>query len=212
MKRPHDKWRKRHVLLKDNFVLLFKPQDSSAPADVLWLDRASIEPQPAKLVGEKFAFRLNTKKRTLLVCAANDKIMVGWMKELSFPTPWYEADDLDVVLEEPHKVQPSPPLKRFPSTALLSPAATRAKPPSPMGPRRKPAVASPASQRSVTPPPLPIADDAQLNTKGFLSLTNMADVSALIPAPPNGGPSAGGGAKPGLAAKILSIGNRTTSK
>lgn len=209
VKRPHDKWRKRHVLLKDNFVLLFKPEDSTTPADVLWLDRVAIEPQSAKLVGEKFAFRLNTRKRTLLVCAANDKIMVGWMKELSFPTPWYEADDFEVASEPPRIVAPSPPMKRFPSSALLGPSVSRVKPPSPLAPRRKRTLSNPSPMEAIEvaqpappAPALPIADDAALNTKGFLSLTDAADVSAMTvpPAPPMVG------TKAGLAAKILSIG------
>jgi len=87
-----DKLKKRCVALRDNFffIFAFNCNDTEAPLDVYRLENVHLTTKDERLPAH--AFELIFRDRSMVICAANEGIMNGWMKALGFARMWYDED------------------------------------------------------------------------------------------------------------------------
>ena len=80
------KWKKRHVILLDNFLFMYRPVSQDSPQIIVRLDNVSINTDHRK----DSSFTVVSSGKSFRFCAATHPIMTQWMKAMIFCKPWYE--------------------------------------------------------------------------------------------------------------------------
>lgn len=94
------KWKKRWILLQDNFLMCYKVDSSTTdPVLVIRLQNHKIVPISEREIGKKYAFLLTCGKHVYYFAAANPQVLMKWINLLSDVTSWYQSED-DILFKE----------------------------------------------------------------------------------------------------------------
>ena len=90
-----DKWKKRWILLQDNFLFLYKANEEAIdPVLVIRLHNIKIDLVAERDIGKKFCFLLTVPSRkSYYLAAANPQVLMKWINVLSSTTSWYYSED-----------------------------------------------------------------------------------------------------------------------
>jgi len=86
------KWKKRWILLHDNFLLCYKADAPNEPVLALRLHDYKILPIAERDIGRKFCFQITTPTQSYYFAAANPKVLLKWLNCLAQVSPWYLTD------------------------------------------------------------------------------------------------------------------------
>ena len=81
------RFKKKFVVMKDNFLFFYKPGNLKAPGDVVWL----VDVKLTVFRIPVYTFQLLTRNRNYILSAAKEDIMMDWMSEITAAVPWYKS-------------------------------------------------------------------------------------------------------------------------
>jgi hypothetical protein len=90
-------WKKRWILLQDNFLFCYKADQTNEPVLLFRLGNHKIVPISEREVGKKFCFLLTCGKKSYYFAAANPQVLLKWLNVLSHEeiVHWYLSEDID---------------------------------------------------------------------------------------------------------------------
>jgi len=88
-------WKKRWILLQDNFLFCYKADQTSDPVLVFRLGTHKITPVSEREVGKKYCFLLTCGKKSYYLAAANPQVLLKWLNVLSHDelVYWFVSED-----------------------------------------------------------------------------------------------------------------------
>ena len=101
------KWRKRWILLQNDFLFCYKPEcEEDNPVVTILLRNPKIIPIPERDVGKKNCFQLTTTSGTYQFAAANPEILIKWLYSFDAMVPWFYSDNsiLDDIPEQSEEI------------------------------------------------------------------------------------------------------------
>ena len=93
-------WKKRWILLQDNFLLCYKcDEEMMNPILVFRLQNHKLIPIAEREIGKKFTFLLSAGHKTYYFAAANLQIFMKWINVLAEVKPWCQSEE-DILFRE----------------------------------------------------------------------------------------------------------------
>lgn|SRR3990167_1103249 len=109
------KWKKRYILLQDNFLLCYKAEEEQAknPVLVMRLNNHKIVPIAEREIAKKYCFQLTAGKKSYYFAAANPQVLLKWINVLgpSEIVPWYQSEDSCILEIEDEEDEETPMLR-----------------------------------------------------------------------------------------------------
>jgi hypothetical protein len=87
-------WKKRLILLQDNFLFCYKVNFPEVPVVTIRLHNYNMRPMSERDVGKPHCFRLVTPNHSYYFAAANPTVLVKWLSLLNEVSPWYLSREL----------------------------------------------------------------------------------------------------------------------